>query len=94
MVERNLRLQKEREIQSVQNDFHGKLDPQWLWTQIIKAARAGQGWFVISLAGVTSAILCRFALCSNYRRRLHWYQCCCYINCHCLAFRYQDGLLS
>ncbi|KAF8518751.1 Cl-channel protein [Gautieria morchelliformis] len=55
MIERNLRLRKERQFQSEQRNFNGGR-PRRLWTQIVKAARAGQGWFVITLAGVCIGI--------------------------------------
>lgn len=59
MIERNLRLRKERQLQSEQHDLNdGHL--RWLRTQIIKAARAGQGWFVISLAGMVCTDLIHF----------------------------------
>ncbi|KAF8588706.1 Cl-channel protein [Ramaria rubella] len=52
MIERNRRLRKERQLQSTQRHLHDSLSPQSLWIQIVKATRAGQGWFVITLAGV------------------------------------------
>jgi hypothetical protein len=83
MIERKLRLRKERELQSVHRDSHRGLTPKWLWKQIAKAAYAGQGWFVIGLAGRASAVfsihitqgpLQAFALASMlllYRSSLH-----------------------
>jgi len=52
MIERNRRLRKERQIQRVQRGLSGELSLTWIWTQTLKAARAGQGWFVVALAGV------------------------------------------
>lgn len=93
MIERNLRLRKERELRSVQRDFHGRLSSQWLWAQIVKTALAGQGWFVIGLAGEATTISSS-TLPMDYCRRLYWYQCCCHINRHCMVIRYKDGVLS
>ena len=51
MVERNRRLRKEHQLQQVQHDLSGELNLTWIWAQTLKAARAGQVWFVVTLAG-------------------------------------------
>jgi len=51
MIERNRRLRYERRMEHMQYEARDRFSPLWFWTQIVKAARAGQGWFVISLAG-------------------------------------------
>ncbi|KAF8520392.1 Cl-channel protein [Hysterangium stoloniferum] len=56
MIERNRRVRKERQIQRAEHDIHPRFSLQWTWTQIVKAARAGQGWFVICLAGICIGI--------------------------------------
>ncbi|KIJ49687.1 hypothetical protein M422DRAFT_777607 [Sphaerobolus stellatus SS14] len=52
MIQRNCRLRQERRMHNMRYEEHNKSGLSWFWAQIVKAANAGQGWFIISLAGV------------------------------------------
>lgn len=63
MMERNRRLRQERRRQ---HEIHDRYSPIWFWTEVARAARAGQGWFIIGLAGMRASF-CDFALVSDFR---------------------------
>ncbi|KAJ7594451.1 Cl-channel protein [Mycena floridula] len=52
ILERNRRVKKDRTLFSSARGPHGEITISWLWTQLRKAADAGQTWFVVSLVGV------------------------------------------